>query len=111
MPAYVSIKEDVLRKLSEHFPELRERFGLETIGIFGSVASGEDTPDSDIDILYAYQEGKQGGMKEYFAVIEYLEELLGRKIDFVPITYMQPYFRTSIEPSMILFGKVPEVTA
>jgi predicted nucleotidyltransferase len=111
MPAYVSIKEDVLRKLSEHFPEIRERFGLETIGIFGSVASGEDTPDSDIDILYTYQEGRQGGMKEYFAVIAYLEELLGRKIDFVPIAYMPPYFRTSIESSMILFGKVPEVTA
>ena len=106
--AYTSIKSEVLTKLRDHYPELRDRFGLETIGIFGSVARGEDTPDSDVDILYVYQEGKQGGMQEYYAAIEYLETLLGRTIDFVPLTYLRPHFRESIESTMILFGKREE---
>lgn len=54
----MSIKEDVLRKIEANFPEIRECFGIETLGIFGSVARGEDTPESDVDVLYTYQEGK-----------------------------------------------------
>lgn len=54
MPEYTSIKEDVLKKLEANLPEMRERFGIETIGIFGSVSRGEDTPRSDIDILYKF---------------------------------------------------------
>lgn len=54
MPEYTSIKEDVLKKLEANLPEMRERFGIETIGIFGSVSRGEDTPRSAIDILYKF---------------------------------------------------------
>lgn len=54
MPEYTSIKEDVLKKLEANLPEMRERFGIETIGIFGSVSRGEDTPRSDIDSLYKF---------------------------------------------------------
>ncbi len=50
-----SIKEDVLAKLKVHLPELRERFGIETIGIFGSVSRGEDRPESDVDVLYTFR--------------------------------------------------------
>lgn len=41
MTAYVSIREEVLEKLQSHLPELQKRFGIETIGIFGSVAPDE----------------------------------------------------------------------
>ena len=46
---YTSIKEITVNKLEEHLPELQRRFGIECIGIFGSVSRGEDTQDSDID--------------------------------------------------------------
>jgi predicted nucleotidyltransferase len=51
MSEYVSIKNEVVKKLEEHLPEIRERFGIEMLGVFGSVSRGEDKPDSDIDIL------------------------------------------------------------
>ena len=58
MTSYVSIKEDVLAKLKENLPEIRERFFVDIIGIFGSVSRGEDTAESDVDVLYTFSEGK-----------------------------------------------------
>ena len=57
MSEYVSIKKTVLQKLEESLPELAERFDVEVIGIFGSVSRGEDTKDSDVDVLYAFKNG------------------------------------------------------
>ncbi|MDO5845649.1 MAG: hypothetical protein Q4Q04_01875 [Methanocorpusculum sp.] len=41
MPDYTSIKEEVLRQLEERLPEIQDRFGIESLGVFGSVARGE----------------------------------------------------------------------
>ena len=49
--------EDVKRQLQELKPTLRKRFKVETIDIFGSYARGEQTEESDIDILVTYSEG------------------------------------------------------
>ncbi|MDV0442539.1 nucleotidyltransferase family protein [Methanorbis furvi] len=102
MPDYASIKESVLKKLEEHLPQLRERFGIETIGVFGSVARGEDTPESDIDILYKFSTqtvrlGQLMGLKDY------LEELLGRNVDLIGINWIEPTIRQGIENEMILY--------
>ncbi|MDO5845660.1 MAG: nucleotidyltransferase family protein [Methanocorpusculum sp.] len=102
MPEYTSIKEEVIKKLRENIPEIRERFEIETIGIFGSVARGEDTPDSDVDVAYTYQEKRQCGMFRTVELIDYLENLFGRKVDLVSITWMKPYLRAYVEPDMIL---------
>ena len=83
MDHYTSIKDSAVRKLEEHFPELQERFGIACIGIFGSVSRGEDTQDSDIDILYIFQENR-GNLHDYAGAAEYLEKLLGREM-FIPL--------------------------
>ncbi|HJJ61375.1 MAG TPA: nucleotidyltransferase family protein [Methanocorpusculum sp.] len=110
MSAYVSIREEVLEKLQNHLPELQERFGIETIGIFGSVARGDDSESSDVDVLYAFEEGR-GDLFEYAHATEYLENLFGRNIDFVSIRWMNPRLRKYVEPEMILFGKEAEAVA
>ena len=54
---YVSIKHEVLAKLEKELPLLSEKYEIRTIGLFGSVSKGEDTPESDIDFLYTFQNG------------------------------------------------------
>jgi|Deesub1362A_J573_1020465.scaffolds.fasta_scaffold01979_11 hypothetical protein len=44
-------RDEVLKILREHKDELRRRFGVKTLVIFGSVARGEAEPGSDVDIL------------------------------------------------------------
>ena len=107
MSEYVSIKAEVLQKLNDHMPEIRERFGIETLGIFGSVARGEDTEESDVDVLYDFQDGR-GNMYSFSHFTEYIENLLGRKTDFVSLKWMTPRFRQYVEPDMILLGAVTD---
>ena len=42
--------EAVLRQLRHHWPDWQQRYNLKAIGLFGSVARGEQRPGSDIDI-------------------------------------------------------------
>ena len=44
-------REQALKLLHEHKQEFEERYGITRLGIFGSVARGEDTAISDIDIV------------------------------------------------------------
>ncbi|MDR1343068.1 MAG: nucleotidyltransferase domain-containing protein [Prevotellaceae bacterium] len=51
------------------------------IGIFGSVARGEDSPESDIDILYNFQ--NVIGFSKFLNLQEYLEKNLAKKVDLI----------------------------
>jgi predicted nucleotidyltransferase len=58
------------------------------IGIFGSVARGEDSPESDIDILYSFQKGI--GFSKFLNLQEYLEKNLAKKVDLVDEQFVHP---------------------
>ena len=58
------------------------------IGIFGSVARGEDTPDSDIDILYRFK--NVIGMLSLIRMKEDIETRLNTKIDLVDEEFVHP---------------------
>lgn len=45
---------DVLEKLKRELPLLQEKYEIQKIELFGSVSRGEDTPESDIDLLYSF---------------------------------------------------------
>jgi len=67
--------------IEAHATELRA-FGARNIGVFGSFARGEETPESDVDVYLEFAKG----MKTYdnfFAIHELLENLFGRPIDLV----------------------------
>jgi len=73
---------DVISLLREHEPILRERFGVATIGIFGSFARAEERPDSDVDVLVTFRNGEET-FNNYMDCKFYLEDLFGRKVDLV----------------------------
>ena len=50
---------EILALLRQHEPELKIRFGVARIGIFGSFARGEERPDSDVDVLVIFQKEKR----------------------------------------------------
>ena len=100
MSDYVSIKEEVLQKLEANMPVIQERFGIEKIGIFGSVSRGTDTPDSDIDIIYQFKPG----IRMYHNLLDlgdFLEELFGRNVDLIAIEWVSPYLKSTISQDTI----------
>jgi len=66
--------------LAEHKAELRERFGVRRLAVFGSYARDEATPLSDVDILVELE--RPIGW-EIVDLHDYLEELLGLPVDLV----------------------------
>ncbi|CAD5243648.1 nucleotidyltransferase family protein [Thermococcus camini] len=73
--------EDVQRILRAHRKELREKYGVKRIGIFGSYSRNEQRIDSDVDILVEFEQPV--GLMTFVCLQEYLEELLGVKVDLV----------------------------
>lgn len=101
MTEYQSIKEDVLTKLEAHIPKLRERFGVDAIGIFGSVSRGEDDPDSDVDVLYTFRPG-ESTLANLVSLGTYLEDLFGRKIDLIAERSLSPYIRSDVIAEVVM---------
>lgn len=64
--------------------------------LFGSFARGEETPDSDIDVLIVLDHSKPVGLK-FFGMFEDLRELLGRDVDLVTERSLAPFARQSVE--------------
>jgi len=73
---------DVLTLLRHHEPEIRQRFGVAKIGIFGSFVRGEERPDSDVDVLVTFRKGKET-FDNYMDCKFYLEDLFGRRVDLI----------------------------
>ena len=73
---------DTLALLRKHEPELKKRFGVSKVGIFGSFIRGEERPDSDVDVLVTFRKGLKT-FDNYMGCKFYLEDLIGRKVDLV----------------------------
>jgi predicted nucleotidyltransferase len=64
------------------------------IGIFGSVARGEDTEDSDIDIFYQLKDAV--GLFNLVRMKDNLEEKLNKKVDLISERHIHPKLKPQI---------------
>ncbi len=69
--------------------------------LFGSFARGEDTPDSDVDLIVVLDQSKPIGMR-YFGMWGDLERLIGRSVDLVTEGNLMPFARESADRDKIL---------
>jgi len=85
--------DEIRAVLKDCLPEIRENYGVTSIGIFGSHARGEATPQSDIDIIVEF--GRPIGW-ELVDLAEYLESRLHHKVDLVIRRSLHPLIRDTI---------------
>ena len=83
----------VLNELRRLEPELAQR-NVARIGVFGSVARGDSTPDSDLDVLV--QMTDEGDLFDLVGVKNLLEQNLGRSVDVVPIGGLKQDVRDAV---------------
>ncbi len=79
--------EEVRGLLQKHKAELKNRYGIAKIGIFGSYARNEQIEESDIDILVEFE--RPIGL-DFVALADDLEALLGFKVDLVSRGAIKP---------------------
>ncbi|GAA3081443.1 nucleotidyltransferase family protein [Streptosporangium carneum] len=75
---------------------LCRRFGVSELAVFGSVARGEERPDSDVDLLYVRAEGAPLGLLEIATLQGELETLFGRPVDLVAKHYLNEAIRDEV---------------
>lgn len=92
-------REVLLRLLREYQTELRERFGVRSLSLFGSAARDEATASSDVDLLVEFE--RPVGYFGLFALQDYLETLLGCRVDVGTFNSLKPALRARVEQELI----------
>lgn len=92
-------RDETIKLLHKHRPEIRERFGVKRLAVFGSVARDEARDESDVDVLVEFQ--GRATFDGYWDVKLYLEELLQRKVDLVTDDAVRPQLRPYIEQDLV----------
>lgn len=91
--------EEVVQKLREFKQEQGNKFGIEEMNLFGSVARGEQTESSDIDVCVRL---KRKTFRIYMSLKEELEKLFNTKVDLLTLhENMRQMFRQNIERDAI----------
>lgn len=73
---------------------ISKKYGAKSIRIFGSVARGEDRPDSDLDIIVEMEKG--ASLLDIIAIKQDIEDILGRNVDVVTEASISPYIRDKV---------------
>lgn len=81
--------EQFARILREHGDDLRRRYGVKTLGIFGSYARGEQRRHSDLDILVEFDD-RIITLFDIVNLEEELSRLLSVKVDLVEKQALKP---------------------
>ncbi|MFN4219328.1 MAG: nucleotidyltransferase family protein [bacterium] len=82
--------EKIINILRKHKEELKKKYHLKKIGIFGSYVRGEQSSKSDVDILVEFEEDAKIGLLEFINMENYLSDLLGVKVDLVERVALKP---------------------
>jgi uncharacterized protein len=88
MPENRKEVEIYIRKLHEMLPELKEKYHVSYLGVFGSYIRGEQKPGSDLDVLVEFS--KTPTIFRFVSLENYLSDILGVKVDLVMKDALKP---------------------
>jgi uncharacterized protein len=85
---------EVVRAKREAILRLAAKHGATQVRLIGSVARGDDRPDSDIDFLMTWAEGTS--LLDQATLTIEMENLLGRKVEIASDGWLKPSIRESV---------------
>ncbi len=92
-------RQAVLTRLKGSIKEIRQRFSVKALSIFGSIARDEARDNSDVDVLVVFDQ--KANFDGFMELKFYLEDLLGTGVDLVTDKALRPQVRQAIEQEMI----------
>ncbi len=95
---FMTYLESIQSTLKEIKPDLSTRYGVSTLGLFGSIVRDDFTEESDIDIVVSFS--RPIGI-EFVTLADEIEDKLQRKVDLVSRNGIKPKYWEFIEPEVI----------
>ena len=92
-------RQAILDRLNAEAPGLKDKYGVKSLAVFGSMARGDDHEGSDVDILVTF-EGK-ATFDNFMGLKLDLEELFGRKVDLGTPNTLRPEMRERVEKDLL----------
>ena len=89
----------VIQILKQKNAEMEKNFGVKSLLLFGSLARNEATSASDVDLLVEFN--RPVGYFGLFALQDYLEKLLGCRVDLGTPESLKPYIRERVMGELI----------
>ncbi len=80
--------ENIVTKLRLELINIKERYNVETLEVFGSFVRREQNVNSDLDILVTFS--KTPSLFKFIELEDYLSEILGVKVDLVMKNSLKP---------------------
>lgn len=87
-------KEEILRALKGLQVEIKRKYKVREIGVFGSVVRGEQKTTSDIDVLVDFEDNAD--LFDLVGLGLFLEERLGQKVDVVPMRALRKEIKETV---------------
>lgn len=87
-------RDEVINLIQAHSQAL-ERFGVQSLDLFGSWARDEARPDSDVDLLVEFRSTPD--FDQFMDLKFFLEDLLHRRVDLVTAAALKPRMRPQVE--------------
>ena len=91
--------EDISTQLVQLKPKLEHEYPISELGIFGSYARGEQQPDSDLDILVAFEQPVT--LFDLVRLENELTEELGIEVDLVTKASLKPRIETRVRDDLV----------
>jgi len=88
-------KQQILKLVTDNKQAFRD-FGASRVGLFGSFVRGEQTENSDVDLLVDFLPGKKS-YRNLLGVADLAEKLVGRDVEVVTPQSLSPYIAPYIE--------------
>jgi uncharacterized protein len=96
-------RQDAIAILRQHADMLRSK-GVRHAALFGSVARGDNRPDSDIDILVEFDPAAGVTIFDYVALKDYLATLFEGPVDVIDREALKPHLhRPSVLDAVYAF--------
>jgi len=80
--------ESITNELRKNIPQLKERYSVRSLGLFGSHVRGEQQSGSDVDILVEFEDSPS--LLKFIALERHLSDLIGKKVDLVMKSALKP---------------------
>ena len=88
-----------IQEIKDKIQPIAESNDISYAAVFGSVARGDDKPESDLDLLVRFSQPKS--LLDFSRINDKLNEILGRQVDLVTERALHPTIKQNIQKELV----------